>query len=604
MSIFDIVLIADWIAGYLTLQDIFACTLVNHSWHNLFGPHRWKVIHALDILLSEASREALRPHADWVHTAHLDLDTEINLLKEFAFATWCPNVQDLKLVGAQAYKRNNHPSNAEILTLLDQAAQLTTLELTWYNCQPSSAQSGIQYLKPSALSALAHHTSLTNVTLNLQYNLSPVLIPQILCSLPPQIQFFKFVTYSLQDLNDNFEDHDNDGDPPTPPPPPSQENTITPAVLATKSHPSLTQLFLDVDCTGHEREVLMPFFRTCPSIRELHLAPMRNPWDFDDNDDDDDDATPLLADTILKHCPQLTKMTLAPKHGDRGHWSVVSLHVLAQATTIQHLQIDGEWGQPTPPISFRMLQRWASTLTTLEFVSHSLVNTTDLRRVLVQCENLRELRTTKGWGGYEGDLEMCDLNWDGCGVHVEELLAEPWRCMKLETVSLILVECTRKSPRVEDEATQRRIARKVVDLHRQLKMLENLQVLELFWYFPYLERMGEWLEGTWYHPMGRTSKKLLAQAIPRHEQSLMGVEWTEFPRVEVEDVELLSRGYVVTDNGWSGSWRKANVWGQEERQELVEHEDEDEDEGDSEYQVYKSRLRRQRASKANFKKFK
>ncbi|KAI9242868.1 MAG: hypothetical protein BYD32DRAFT_402049 [Podila humilis] len=564
ISIFDIVLIADWIAGYLTLQDILACTLVSHCWRNLFGPHRWKVIHALNILLSDASREALRPHTDRVRTAHLDLDTEINLLKEFAFATWCPNVQDLKLVGGQAYKRNNHPSNAEILNFLDQAAQLTTLELTWYNCQPSSVQFGIQYLKPSALSALAHHTSLTNVTLNLQYNLSPVLIPQILCSLPLQIQFFKFVTYSLLDLNDNFEDHDDNGDPPTPPPPP-QENITTSAVLATKSHPSLTQLFLDVDCTGHEREVLMPFFRTCPSLRELHLAPMRNPRNFDDN------ATPILADTILKHCPQLSKMTLAPKYGDRRHWSAVSLHVLAQATTIQHLQIDGVWGQSTPPISSRMLQRWATTLTTLEFVNHSLVNTTDLRRILVQCENLRVLRTTKGWGGHDCYLEMCDLNWDRCGVHVEELLAEPWRCMKLETVSLILVECTRKSPREEDEATQRRIARKVVDLHRRLMMLENLQVLELFWYFPYLERMGEWLEGTWYHPMGRMSQKVLAHAIPRHEQSLMGVEWTEFPGVEVENVE---------------------------------HEDEDEDEGGNEYQMYKSRLRHQRACKANFKKFK
>jgi len=210
----------------------------------------------------------------------------------------------------------------------------------------------------------------------------------------------------------------------------------------------------------------------------------------------------------------------------------------------------------------------------------------------------------KGCGGYDNNLAMCDLDWDWCGVHVEELLVESWGCLKLETVSLILAECTRKSPIVEDEATQRWIARKVVDLHRQLKKLENLQVLELFWYFPYLERTSEWPEGMWCHPMGRTSKRVLAQVIPRHEQSLMGIEWTEFPRVRVEDEEILSRGYVVTDIGWSGSWRKVNVWGREERYESAEHEDEDEDEGDNEYQVYKSRLRHQRASKTKFKKFK
>ncbi|KAG0350638.1 hypothetical protein BG005_009826 [Podila minutissima] len=542
ISIFDIMLIADRIAEYLTLQDILACVLVNHSWHSLFGPHRWKVVHALDILCSEAAREALRPQSDWVHTAHVELDTDRNFITDFAFATWCPKILELYLFDSRMSNTNTHTTNAEILTLLAQAPKLTTLTFTWYNCHSS-----IQYLKPPALQALALHGALDNVTLNLQYNLNSNLIPQILCSLPGQIRTLKLVAFTLLFAGD-WGDWDDEAD---------------------------------------------------PGIFKSEALLAKN------NDDDEEPVEAMLAQTILKHCRKLTRMTLAPQFRSSGLWSDVSLRLLEEIETIDHLYIDGEWGQPPPPITATMIQKWSTSLTMLEYVSHSLVKSSDLLLILTQCVNLLEVKTTKGWGANDNDASrLWSLDWDRCGVHVDELLTLPWGCLKLERVSIILVECTRRSPRIEDEGTQRRIARKVIDFHRQLKMFDNLQVLELFWYFPYLEQMGVVPEDTWCHPLGRTSKKLLARAIPRHEQTLMGVEWTEYPRVEEVDEDILSRGYVVTDVGRSGSWQKANIWEEEERQEEGDDDEEEygnEDEG-GEYQVYKSRLRQQRESKAKFKK--
>lgn len=580
-------LIADRIAEYLTLQDILACVLVNHSWHSLFGPHRWKVVHALDILCSEAAREALRPQSDWVHTAHVELDTDRNFITDFAFATWCPKILELYLFDSRMSNTNTHTTNAEILTLLAQAPKLTTLTFTWYNCHSS-----IQYLKPPALQALALHGALDNVTLNLQYNLNSNLIPQILCSLPGQIRTLKLVAFTLLFAGD-WGDWDDEADPGI---------FKSEALLAKKSHPSLTHLHLGIDCSSYEHDTLMPFFQTCPNLQELHLAPMDDP---SSNDDDEEPVEAMLAQTILKHCRKLTRMTLAPQFRSSGLWSDVSLRLLEEIETIDHLYIDGEWGQPPPPITATMIQKWSTSLTMLEYVSHSLVKSSDLLLILTQCVNLLEVKTTKGWGANDNDASrLWSLDWDRCGVHVDELLTLPWGCLKLERVSIILVECTRRSPRIEDEGTQRRIARKVIDFHRQLKMFDNLQVLELFWYFPYLEQMGVVPEDTWCHPLGRTSKKLLARAIPRHEQTLMGVEWTEYPRVEEVDEDILSRGYVVTDVGRSGSWQKANIWEEEERQEEGDDDEEEygnEDEG-GEYQVYKSRLRQQRESKAKFKK--
>ncbi|KAF9311187.1 hypothetical protein BG003_007684 [Podila horticola] len=596
ISIFDIVLIADRIAGYLTLQDMLTCVLVNQSWHKLFGPHRWKVVHILDILHSKIAQEALRPHSDWVHTAHLDLDTDYNLIADFAFSTWCPNVHELYLVDSRPSNTDKGTTNAEILTLLAQAPKLTTLALTWYNCHPNWDRSSIQYLKPPTLKALSLHGALADVTLNLQYNLNASLIPQILCSLPAQIRSFKLVAFTLLALDDWEWDHDEV----------DTDVFKSEELLAKKSHPSLTHLYLGIDCSGYAHDTLMPFFQTCPNIQELHLAPMDEP---SDNDDDEDSEEAMLSQMILKHCRKISKMILAPQFSSSGLWSDVSLRLLEELATIEHLFIDGEWGQPPPPITAIMVQKWSTSLTMLEYVSHSLVKSADLLLVLAQCVNLLEIKTTKGWGPNDNEAsQLWSLDWGQCGVHVEELLAQPWGCLKLERVSIILVECTRRSPKVEDEATQRRVARKVIEFHRQLKMLDNLQVLELYWYFPYLEQMEVVPEDTWCHPMGQTSKKLLAQAIPRHEQTLMAVEWTEYPRLEEVDVDILQRGYVVTDIGWNGSWRKANVWKGEEMQEegdeigLEQEVYENDDEIGIEYQVYKSRLRHQRASKAKFKK--
>ncbi|KAG0097736.1 hypothetical protein BGZ93_002085 [Podila epicladia] len=588
MSIFDIVLIADRIAECLTLQDILACVLVNHSWYSLFGPHRWKVVHALDILCSEAAREAHRPHSNWVYTAHVELDTDLNYITDFAFTTWCPNIRELYLFDSRPSNANTHMANDEILTLLTQVPKLTTLTFTWYDCHSS-----IQYLKPPTLQVLALHSALDNVTLNLQYNLNVALIPQILCSLPAQIRILKLVAYTRLFLDDWGED--------------DEANPVifkSEALLAKKSHPSLTHLHLGVDCSSYERNTLMPFFQTCPNLQELHLAPME---DASSNDDVEEPVDAMLAQTILKHCRNLTRMILAPQFRRSGLWSDVSVCLLEEIATIDYLYIDGEWGQSPPPITVTMIQKWSTSLTMLEYVSHCLVKSSDLLLILTQCVNLLEIKTTKGWGYPDNDTSrLWSLDWDQCGVHVDELLTQPWGCLKLERVSIIMVECARRSPRIEDEGAQRRIARKVIDFHRQLKLFDNLQVLELFWYFPYLEQAGVVPENTWYHPLGQTSKKLLARAIPRHEQTLMGVEWTEYPKVEEADVDILSRGYVVTDIGWSGSWRKANVWEKEER--LEECDDEEEENGNEdksgEYQMYKSRLRKQRESKAKFKKLK
>ncbi|KAG0012910.1 hypothetical protein BGZ81_001316 [Podila clonocystis] len=343
ISIFDIVLIDDRVAGYLALQDTL---------------------------------EALRLHSDWVHTAHIDLDTDHNLITEIAFATWCPDVKEMYLVDSQPFISTNNTTNAEILTLLNRALKLSSLEFTWSNCHPNWVRSCMQYLKPRTLQALALHGALTHVILNLQYNLNAALIP------------------------------------------PDYAWTAR-ATSTTSSYPSSGPVRISKSC----------------------LATTRRPMEEDDDDEEPVEAA--LAKTILKHCPKITKMILALQFNHSGLWSGVSLCLLEEFATIEHLHID----------------------------------------VLTLCVNLLEIKTTKGWR--PNGTRLWSLDSDRCGVHVDELLTQSWGCLKLERVSLILVECARRSPKVEDEATQRRIAKKVIEFHRQLKMLDNLQVLELFWYFPY-----------------------------------------------------------------------------------------------------------------------
>ncbi|KAG0022318.1 hypothetical protein BGZ82_011056 [Podila clonocystis] len=300
---------------------------------------------------------------------------------------------------------------------------------------------------------------MTHVILNLQYNLNAALILQILCSLPQQIQSSKLVAFTLLFLYD-WSEWDDAAD---------LDTVNSEELLAKNSRPLLTHFYLGVDCSSYEHDTLIPFFRTCPNIEELHLAPMSRP-----SEEDNDDEKPVaaaLAKTILKHCPKITKMILAPQFNYSGLWSGVSLRLLEEFETIEQLHIDGEWGQPPPPITVTMVQKWSTSLTMLEYVSYSRVKTSDLLLVLTHCVKLLEIKTTKGWEPNGNDASwLWSLEWD-------------------------------RSPKVEDKATQRRTAKKVIEFHRQRKMLDILQVLELFWYFPYLEQMGMVPEDTWCHPM-------------------------------------------------------------------------------------------------------
>ncbi|KAG0226087.1 hypothetical protein BGX31_007401 [Mortierella sp. GBA43] len=417
-SIFDIHIIADHVAQYLSTQDRASCSLVSKTFHTQFQPHLWREISVRPLKTCRASRqpssEALLANKELIRKLRV-FDLPVAGASQSTGSTYEPHEGFARHVtphippppmiksGTLGMKQDDD-SVRSLLTLAEQSTKLQSWFIDLFGMLDTTSY-WMRFFK-----VLAHHPSLTSLHIHGQ-EFHHGVYRALFQSLPTTLE-----TLEIRSIIYNIV---------TPihfPVPPSRG-----------PYRRLRFVHLRMCMKGREDMILFPFLRLCPNLEELTVPLM------------DSSAMgrmiSVLGDATM--FPVLRGLYMACQF--MFHDMDLSRLVQAMKGRIREYGMDGRCGQAVTRVFCPTLAtHWAATLESLVFGVDTIVSSHEIQAIATSCSRLKRLSIASRGCEYERDRMVVPEDnisgWKAIFTDDKNEKTVDWVCLDLEELQLTILD--------------------------------------------------------------------------------------------------------------------------------------------------------------------